>query len=143
MSRSTKIGCITVFVLAICAIFATISIERVRGRAEANKSALNIYALASASDYASLKNITTDSALLTLQKADQEHGRITAYKIVRTSTDISGRPSLVSVQVTRNGLDYVDDVAMVDNRRAAVIIEYREADWQAGREDRALRVIAK
>ena len=143
MSRSTKVGCAAVIGCFIFLAWLFTSIARSHGSGVARVSASRIYRLAQARDYASLQTLASPSALGTLQKAEQVNGMISGWQIIRTSTDITGRPSMVSVETTRDGKEFVDEVAMVDNVHAAVIVEFPKEDWEQGREDRVVRVIAK
>ena len=94
--------------------------------------------------YAELSgSILSASAEQTLRIAATLHGQIQSWRLIKSETGIVGRPSTVLVAVKRNDKDYVDLVVTVDNEHIAVVEEFTKEDWDAGREDKAIRVIAK
>lgn len=143
MSRRGKIGCVVSLVVLLLLAFALSSVLRSRGRETATATSNRLYSMAQARDYPNMESIGTKSVIQTLQKAEEVNGPIQSYQVLQTNTHLVGRPSEVQVEVTRKGQPYVAVVALLDNERVAVVIEYPKADFLAGKEDHAIRVIAK
>jgi hypothetical protein len=93
--------------------------------------------------YAEINGLLSSSAEQTLKKAATLNGQIQAWSIRGIDTGIPGRPSTAFVDVRRSDKDYVDVVVTTDNRHIAVVVEFPKEDWESGRADRAVRVIAK
>jgi hypothetical protein len=90
-----------------------------------------------------MKGFVTESGVLTLKKAAEVNGKISSWQIFRAETGLTGRPSGVYLQVTRSGKQFVDEVVSLENKRVAVVVENPKEDFDNGRYDHEVRVIAK
>jgi hypothetical protein len=143
MSKQTKISCLAAAVAVLALITFLSWMATSRGRFSATQSAERVYTLAQVEDYAGLVRLVSKSAQLTLEKEVATNGKISSWKILKTETGLVGRPSTIYVQTIRNGKEYVDVAVSRDSMFLEVIVEYPKADYDSGREDHVVRVIAK
>jgi hypothetical protein len=143
VDRRTKVGCAVAIVVAVVGFAILSAVLQKRGKMQAMEAASELYAFAKLRDFTRMKGLTTESGIQTLRKAEQVNGSIDSWNVLQTTTHLMGRPTEVQMHVIRRGRPYVDVLALLDNRRVAVVVEYPQEDWEKKVEERAIRVIAK